>query len=195
MSARRSVCFLLFNDVEVLDFAGPFEVFTATDELSRGESFRVFTVTPDGQAVRSANGLRVLPDHAMAAAPLCDILVIPGGVGTRALLKDDGVLDWIARTAPKAELVMSVCTGSLLLGKLGLLDGLTVTTHHEVVALLEKVAPRATVVRNQRFADHGRICTAAGVSAGIDLAFHVVSRLLGDEVAQRTADYIEYERR
>ena len=195
MSARRKVCILLFDDVELLDFAGPMEVFTAADELSRGERFEVFTVSPTGQTVRTANGLRVLPDHPMEASPPFDLLVVPGGFGTRALLKDETVLSWIARSAAGAEIVMSVCTGSLLLGKLGLLDGLRVTTHHEVVALLERLAPRATVVRDQRFADHGRICTAAGVSAGIDLALHLVARLHGAEAAQRTASYIEYEQR
>jgi transcriptional regulator GlxA family with amidase domain len=195
MTKRRNVSILLFDDVEVLDFAGPFEVFTAADELLGYMAFCVGTVAESAGQIRAHNGLTVVADRSVATAPAPDVLVIPGGFGTRRLLDRPALLDWVKSVHATAEVVLSVCTGSLVLAKAGLLDGLTVTTHHEVLPLLEKLAPRSTVVRGERFLDHGKICTAAGVSAGIDASLHLVGRLMNPETATRTADYIEYERR
>ena len=192
---RRKVALLLFDDVEVLDFAGPYEVFTATDELHDRKAFDVYTVAASDRIVRAVNGLLVQPHHTFLTAPAPDILIVPGGFGTRALLHNSTVLQWVREQSTGAEITMSVCTGALVLGKLGLLDGLGVTTHHELLDMLEEIAPKATVLRRERFTDNGRICTAAGVSAGIDLSLHVVSRLLGPDAAERTAHYIEYDRR
>jgi transcriptional regulator GlxA family with amidase domain len=189
---RRTVAILLFDEVEVLDFAGPFEVFAVTDELSDYQLFRVATVAQEKRAIRARNGLSVNPDHSFADCPRPDILIVPGGFGTRALLKNPAVLDWIRSVNATAEIVASVCTGSVLLGRAGLLDGLKVTTHHECFALLREHAPRATVVETDRFLDNGRILTAAGISAGIDLSLHLVARLHGTASAQKTARYMEY---
>ncbi len=188
----RNVSILLFDDIEVLDFAGPFEVFAVTDELSGHQLFNVHTVAFNAGTLRARNGLQVVPDHTLGSAPPPDILVIPGGNGSKALLNQSAVLDWIARAAPQAELVASVCTGARLLAKLGLLDGLRATTHHECFAELRALAPKATFLEDVRFTDNGRILTAAGISAGIDLSLHIVARLHGVDVAQRTADYMEY---
>jgi transcriptional regulator GlxA family with amidase domain len=195
MSARQQVGILLFDGVELLDFAGPFEVFSAADELRGGSAFEVWTVAAGPEPVRTHNGLVVVPRHAFSSAPRPDLLIVPGGFGTRALLHQPDVLDWIQAAAGSAGLVVSVCTGSLVLAKLGLLDGLRVTTHHQLFDLLAELAPSATLVRGARFTDNGRICTAAGVSAGIDLSLHLVGRLLGEAAAAETAHYIEYERR
>jgi transcriptional regulator GlxA family with amidase domain len=189
---RRTVAILLFDEVEILDFAGPFEVFAVTDELSDHQFFRVVTVAPEKRAIRARNGLSVNPDHAFADCPQPDILIVPGGFGTRALLKNQAALDWIKSVNATAEIIASVCTGSLVLGRAGLLDGLKATTHHECFALLREHAPRATVVETDRFLDTGRILTAAGISAGIDLSLHLVTRLHGAAVAQKTARYMEY---
>jgi transcriptional regulator GlxA family with amidase domain len=189
---RRTVAILLFDEVEVLDFAGPFEVFAVTDELADHRLFRVVTVALEKHVIRARNGLSVNPDHALADCPPPDILIVPGGLGTRALLKNQPVLEWIKSVNATAEIVASVCTGSLVLGRAGLLDGLRATTHHEALDLLREHAPRTTVVETERFVDNGRILTAAGISAGIDLSLHLVARLHGVQVAQKTARYMEY---
>jgi len=189
---RRTVAILLFDDVEVLDFAGPFEVFSVTDELADYQLFHVQTVAIARESVRARNGLQVVPDHTLETAPAPDILIVPGGSGSRALLDQTAVLDWIRHQAKRAELVASVCTGARLLARAGLLDGWSVTTHHENLTELAALAPAATVVADRRFIDHGRIATSAGISAGIDLSLHLVARLHGRAVAERTARYMEY---
>ena len=191
---KRHVAILVFDEVEVLDFAGPFEVFAVTDELRGGNTFNVYTVAPRPGPIRARNGLRVLPDHTLADAPAPHLLVVPGGFGTRALLQQPDLLAWVQRQAAAAELVMSVCTGALVLGRAGLLDGLRATTHHECFGLLREVSPRTEVVETERFVDNGKVLTAAGISAGIDCALHVVERLHGLDAAAATARYMEYRR-
>ncbi len=189
---HRTVAILLFADVEVLDFAGPFEVFSVTRELAGDGLFDVHTVGLTRDPIRARNGLQVVPDHTLESVPAPDVLIIPGGYGTRALLEHAGVLDWVRRQAARAEIVASVCTGSLLLAKAGLLAGLPATTHYQCFDLLRQLEPTATVREDVRFTDHGRVLTAAGISAGIDLSLHIVARLHGVETAQRTAAYMEY---
>jgi transcriptional regulator GlxA family with amidase domain len=189
---RKTVAILLFPEVEVLDFAGPFEVFAVTDELRGYDTFDVITVAETSAPIRARNGLRVLPDHTFTTCPRPDLLIIPGGFGTRALLKNEPVLAWIRTQAASAELVMSVCTGAFMLAKLGLLDGLRATTHHECLDDLRALAPAATLDATARFHDNGKFLTAAGISAGIDCSLHVVARLLGPEAAATTTRYMEY---
>jgi transcriptional regulator GlxA family with amidase domain len=189
---KKTVAILLFPDVEVLDFAGPFEVFAVTDELRGYYTFNVITVAETVAPIRARNGLQVLPDHSFTTCPSPHVLIIPGGFGTRALLKNEPVLAWLRTQTASAELVMSVCTGAFLLARLGLLDGLRATTHHERLDDLRALAPAATVDATARFHDNGKILTAAGISAGIDCSLHVVSRLLGPAAAATTARYMEY---
>jgi transcriptional regulator GlxA family with amidase domain len=198
-TTRRNVGILIFDDIEVLDFAGPFEVFSRTRlqpgaESRRSEEsapFRVFTVARTRQPVTATGGLTVLPRHAFDDAPRIDLLLVPGGWGTRALLADQSTLDWIRRTAATAERVASVCTGALLLGAAGLLRGRRATTHHAALDAFAALGTGATVERNVRFIDDG-VVTSAGVAAGIDMAFHLVESLHGRAVAEETAHYIEY---
>jgi transcriptional regulator GlxA family with amidase domain len=189
---KKNVALFLFPEVEVLDFAGPFEVFAVTDELRGYYTFNVITVAETVAPIRARNGLQVLPDHSFTTCPSPHVLIIPGGFGTRALLKNEPVLAWLRTQAASAELVMSVCTGAFLLARLGLLDGLRATTHHERLDDLRALAPAATVDATARFHDNGKILTAAGISAGIDCSLHVVSRLLGPAAAATTARYMEY---
>lgn len=191
---KRKVALLLFADVEVLDFAGPFEVFAVTDELRGHDTFQVYTVAEAATPIRAKNGLTVVPDFTLVEAPKPDVLIVPGGSGTRALLGRPAVLNWIQQEATSAEIVMSVCSGALVLAKIGLLDGLAATTHHEVMPFLAQLAPRSLLKPEERFTDNGKICTSAGISAGIDLSLHLVERLLGKDVANTTANYMEYER-
>lgn len=189
---KRNIAILLFDDVEVLDFAGPFEVFAVADELKEHEVFNVVTVAASPASIRAHNGLVVVPDCLLESAPAPQVLIVPGGLGARRLMLSPPVMDWIAARARTAEIVMSVCTGALVLGKLGLLDGLRATTHHENFAELRELAPHAIVDETARFTDNGKILTAAGISAGIDCSLHVVSRLLGADAADATARYMEY---
>ena len=195
---KLNVGILLFNQVEVLDFAGPFEVFSRTRlvpglESRRSEDsapFFVFTVATGRAPITATAGLQVLPHYAFADAPPIDILVVPGGSGTRALLADSGTLDWIRNAAQAARLVTSVCTGSLLLAKAGLLEERRATTHWGALDLLGSIGS-VRVDRDRRVVDDG-VVTSAGVASGIDMAFYVVETLFGREVAQETARYIEY---
>lgn len=192
---KKHVAILIFDDVEILDFAGPFEVFAVTDELRAHEEFHVFTVSELRTTIRARNGLKIVPDFTLETCPAAHVLVIPGGSGSRALLGRQLLLEWVRKQARGAEVVMSVCTGALILAKAGLLDGLRATTHHENIDELRELATAAVVTGEERFTDNGKVCTSGGISAGIDLSLHVVGRLLGQEVADTTARYMEYERR
>jgi transcriptional regulator GlxA family with amidase domain len=192
---RTNVAILVFDDVEVLDFAGPYEVFAVTDELRSHSAFDVATVATAHGTVRAHNGLKVIPDFSIDDCPPPRILVVPGGWGTRALLHNTVLIDWILKKSRVAEVTMSVCTGALLLAQAGILDGRRVTTHHEALDTLRKLAPKAIVDPGPRFHDTGSVLTAAGISAGIDCSLHLVGRLLGDDASAATAAHMEYERR
>lgn len=190
----RKVAILIFDEVEVLDFCGPFEVFAVTASgPDRQPHFEVFTVAEQRAPVLARNGLSVNPRYALHDCPQPDILVVPGGYGTRRELNNPALIDWIKATAEKAELVMSVCTGSLLLARAGLLAGAAATTHWAAMDLLREVAPDTDVRADRQFIDNGRVLTSAGISAGIDLSLHVVARLLGDAMAEATARWMEYK--
>ncbi len=191
-SAVNNVGLFLFDDIELLDFAGPYEVFSVTSELSDYTLFRVFSVSEDGEEIRTVNGLKVKPDFAFDNHPPIDILVIPGGVGTKKEMDKSAIVEWIRWNSDRAKMTVSVCSGARILARMGLLDGMEVTTHHEVFDDIRRIAPRATLNQKARFVDNGRILTAGGISAGIDVAFHIVRKLHGDEVADRTARYMEY---
>jgi len=191
----RNTAIVLFDEVEVLDFAGPFEVFSVTGRRQQLEPFNVYTVAERAAPVLARNGLSVNPRSTFSDAPKPDILVIPGGFGTRREMRNPVMLEWIARTAKESELALTVCTGALILGATGLLDGLAATTHWAAFEELRAVAPKAELRPGERIVDNGRIVLSAGVSAGIDMSLHVVARLLGAEMARETARYMEYEGR
>jgi transcriptional regulator GlxA family with amidase domain len=190
----RQVAIAIFDEVEVLDFAGPFEVFGVCGRRSGPVPFEVYTIAEGPRPVIARNGLSVNPmrvfDDASARA---DIVLVPGGFGTRREMRNPAMLQWVRRAAADAELVLSVCTGALILGSAGLLDGLEATTHFGAYDELQAAAPSCVVRRDMRYVDSGRIITSAGVSAGIDMSLHVVARLLGDDAARETARYMEYE--
>jgi transcriptional regulator GlxA family with amidase domain len=189
----RNVGILIFDDVEVLDFCGPFEVFAVTGRQSDAKPFHVYTIAERRDPVAARGGLSVNPTHTLADCPRPDVLVVPGGFGTRRLMEHKPVIDWIRGAAGEAELVLSVCTGALLLGKAGLLDGQPATTHHAALELLRQAAPRAAVRGEQRIVDNGALVISAGISAGIDAALHVVSRLVGEGAAAEAAAHMEYD--
>jgi putative intracellular protease/amidase/YHS domain-containing protein len=182
----RKVAILLYEGVELLDFAGPGEVFAAG-----GGEFEVYTVAASVEPVTSQGFVRVTPEHGFASAPPPDVLVVPGG-NARAVLDDEASMAWIRAAAADAELVLSVCNGALILARAGLLDGGRATTHHGSLDALASMAPETEVLRDRRWVDNGKVITSAGVSAGIDAALHAVARLIGPATATGIARYMEY---
>jgi transcriptional regulator GlxA family with amidase domain len=192
MPTTRKLAILIFDDVEVLDFCGPFEVFSVASRFTEPPAFHVFTVAEKAGSVLTRGGLSVNPHHRLTDCPRPDLFLVPGGQGTRKEMHNLTLIDWIKTSSQNAELVLSVCTGSLLLAKAGLLDGLEGTTHHSAIDLLRQTAPRTTVHADRRFVDNGRVICSAGIAAGIDMSLHVVARLLGSEGAEKTARQMEY---
>lgn len=189
----KNVAILIFDEVEVLDFCGPFEVFSVTGKRSNLNPFHVYTVAQTDEPVLARNNLSVNPSHSLSDCPEPDILLVPGGYGTRTEMHNPILIDWINRRAEKAELVLSVCTGALLLAKAGLLDGLSATTHHGAIDLLKEIAPKTKVFESERIVDNGKVILSAGISAGIDMSLYAVGRLLGEAQAEETAAYMEYD--
>ncbi len=192
MPTTRNLAILIFEDVEVLDFCGPFEVFSVANHFTDPPAFNVFTLAEKPGPVLTRGGLSVNPHYRLADCPQPDVLLVPGGQGTRKEMHNAVLIDWIKARSQEAELVLSVCTGALLLAKAGLFDGLAATTHHGAMELLRQVAPKTTVHADRRFVDNGRVVCSAGIAAGIDMSLHVVARLLGSDVAEQTARRMEY---
>jgi transcriptional regulator GlxA family with amidase domain len=192
-TTMKNVAILIFDAAEVLDFCGPFEVFSAVGERIKPAPFNVYTVAESNRPVLANNNLSVNPAYTLSDCPRPDILLVPGGIGTRKQMQNPVLLEWIKQRAAEAELLLSVCTGALVLGKAGLLDGLSATTHHSAMALLKEVAPKSTVLEKERIVDNGRIILSAGISAGIDMSLYVVEKLLGEGPAAETAAYMEYD--
>lgn len=194
---RKQVGILLFENIEVLDFCGPFEVFSVTrlnEEKRREESspFNVFLVAETKKPVVTTGGMKVLPDYDLDDCPGLDILVVPGGWGTRKEMNNERLLGWIADRSRQVETLTSVCTGALLLGKAGLLDGKRATTHWRSLDWMQELFPKTIVEKQLHFVEEGALFTSAGISAGIDMALKVVSRYFGEAIARATAKHMEY---
>ena len=189
----RRVCIVIFDEVEVLDFCGPFEVFSVTGGRQGLTPFDVCTVSEEMKVIKTRGGLSVNPGHTFESCPRPDIILVPGGMGTRREMNNPKMLQWLRRHAKSAELVLSVCSGALVLAKAGLLNGLKATTHHDALDELRAIHPDIGVDGQRRFIDNGRVIVSAGISAGIDMSLHVVARLLGREQALETARYMEYK--
>jgi transcriptional regulator GlxA family with amidase domain len=190
----RNVAIIAHDGMEILDFAGPSEVFAAAAGIGASgdkPAFRVYTVGLSRAPVTSQGFVRIVPEFTIDDAPKPDILVIAGGGGA-ALMNDPKAMAWIKGVAAKAEVSLTVCTGAFVLAKTGMLDGRDVTTWFDAIPRLREAQPALRVHDGRRFIDSGNVVTTAGVSAGIDGSLHVVARLLGREVADRTARYMEY---
>lgn len=190
----RNVAILIFDDAEVLDFCGPFEVFAVSRDYHDHTTalFNVYTVAEKDAPVIARNGLSVNPNFTLANCPQPDIVLVPGGRGTRAAMNNPVLIDWLKQQAAQVEQMLSVCTGALVLGKAGLLDGLSATTYHTAFDELRDAAPNTTLRPGERFVDNGTVVTSAGVSAGIDMSLYIVAKLHGIEQAHWTAQYMEY---
>jgi transcriptional regulator GlxA family with amidase domain len=183
----------LFEGAEELDWAGPWEVLAAWAQGWPHDGVEVFTVARADGPVTSAKGLRVLPDHTWTSAPPVDVLVYPGGAGTRRELADEAVLDWLRSLRARETLMTSVCTGSLVYAAAGLLRDRPATTWWGALDRLAELDPTIEVRPDDRFVDSGEVVTAAGVSAGIDMALHLVARLHSAERAKEVRRYIQYD--
>ena len=194
---RKRVGILLFNDIEVLDYCGPFEVFSVVrlEEESRRQEpspFEVVLVAETMDVITTTGGMQVLPMASFADCAPLDILVVPGGFGTRKEMLNEAMLRFAREQARRCEIVASVCTGALILGKAGLLDGLRATTHWRFLDLLKELCPGVQVDETSQVVDEGKILTSAGISAGIDLSFRIVARCFGEPIARATARHMEY---
>jgi transcriptional regulator GlxA family with amidase domain len=193
MDNRMKVGIFVFNEVEVLDFAGPFEVFS----LSKNGDDKLFEVVIIGETnepISARNGLKILPAAIFKDNLNLDILIIPGGYGAEEIeIKNKTVIDWITDQQKKVKILASVCTGAILLAECGLLNNKKATTHCMDIDRLEHDYPKIEVVRNKKFVDEGEIITSGGISAGINMSFHIVSRLFGADIARSTAKRMEYD--
>ena len=190
---KRNVGIVVFDGVEVLDFAGPYEVFSVAGEVIDPGAFNVYLIAESANTIAGRNDFRVEPHHTFADCPEPHIFLVPGGPGTRIEENRPEMVDWVSARAEAAELVLSVCTGARILAKAGLLDGLEATPHWVSIDELKEMAPAATVHDNRRFVDNGKVVTSAGVSAGIDMSLHIVARLCGEKAATETAHFMEYD--
>ena len=189
----RTIGILLFGDFEELDAIGPWEVLSFWTRQFPGDGWQVTTLSRDGLPVTAAKGLVVHPEHSYETVPPMDVLVYPGGQGTRPQLHDDAQLDWVRRQRGEVPLMTSVCTGSLVYARAGLLKGRPATTHWGSLDLLQELDPTIEVRPDDRFVDDGDVVTAAGVSAGIDMALHLVARLHSVERAREVRRGIQYD--
>ena len=182
----------LFDEAEELDWAGPWEVLASWAKFHPDEA-EVFTFARAEGPITCAKGLRVLPHYTWDDAPAIDVLVYPGGQGTRQHLGDEEIYSWLRRLSDHDALITSVCTGSLVLADAGLLDGRSATTHWASIDFLGTLGHNLTVKPDDRFVDSGEVITASGVSAGIDMALHLIARLHSKERAVEVRRYIQYD--
>lgn len=194
---RKRVGIVLFDNIEVLDFCGPFEVFSVTrlDEEKRREEqspFEVMLVAEKDGPIVATGGMKVIPDHTFESCPKLDILVVPGGLGAYEEIKNPAMLDWLRLRAAEVETLTSVCIGAMLLGVAGLLEGRHATTHWRLLDRMRETFPAVTVEYDQHVVEDGQIFTSAGISAGIDMTLKVVARHYGEAIARAAARYMEY---
>lgn len=190
----QTVLIFLFNEVEVLDFAGPFEVLSLAQKNNQ-PFFNVQTISETGEAIRARNGLTVQPNYSFETwdgDP--DLVIIPGGYGAREVeIHNQHILTWIKKINERTNILASVCTGALLLAEAGLLNGKRATTHWASLDRFKTEYPSVLVERDVKFVDEGDIITSAGISAGINMSFHLVKKLVGVESARETAKRMEYD--
>lgn len=191
VTRKRNVAVLLYEHVDGLDFCGAFDIFATASDW--GKDFYTYTVSEKSELINTISSFTIAPKYNFSDCPKPDILVVPGGIGARTEMNNSELTSWIRCTSENAEIVLSICTGALLLAKADLLSGLKVTTNQRAMDLLAQVAPKdCEIVRNVRYVDNGKIVMSAGVTAGMDASLHVVSKLLGEERAVETASRLEY---
>lgn len=197
MMNRKRLGIVVFDDIEVLDFCGPFEVFSVTrlnEELRREQvsPFEIALIAQHEKTIVTTGGMKVIPDVTFSNAPALDILVVPGGWGTRREMHNEVMLDFVRQQAATVETLASVCTGALILGNAGLLNGLRATTHWRSLEMMQQLFPQVTVDTSSHVVSQGKVITSAGISAGIEMALQIVAQYYGESVARSTARHMEY---
>lgn len=193
MIKKVKVGIFIFNDVEVLDFAGPFEVFSLANK-NNNLIFEVFTISENEEIIKAKNGLMVKSNYTFNDNYEIDILIIPGGYGAEKIeIQKEKTLNWIIKQSKKIDILASVCTGALLLAECGILRNKKATTHWMDLDRLESDYPDIEVIRNVKYVDEGNILTSGGISAGINMSFHIIRKLFGIEIAKSTAKRMEYD--
>jgi len=188
-----NVAIFIFDDVEVLDFAGPFEVFNVTGEVIDPAPFNTHTVALNEEPIKARGNLSIHPHYSIDNCPTPDIILLPGGSGSRRLMKDERVLNWIAKHVDSLEKLLSVCTGAFFIAHSGLLKGLSATTHHDAFPEFREAFPDIALIEDKRYVEHGKIITAGGISAGIDMSLYVVEQLLGEEKLALALEEMEWQ--
>ncbi|WP_418180904.1 DJ-1/PfpI family protein [Aliarcobacter lanthieri] len=194
---QKVVGIFVFDDIEVLDFCGPFEVLSVTrlDETKRLETlspFDVKLISIKKEVIFTKGNMKIIPDFDFEDCPKLDILIVPGGMGTRKLMYDEKVLEFVKQKSKEVELLSSVCTGSLILANAKLLEGVQATTHWKSLQRMEEEFKNVKVCRDKHFVEDKNIISSAGISAGIDMALYIVKRYFGEEVSRTTAKHMEY---
>lgn len=184
----RTLGIVLFKNFELLDVCGPAEMFG-----NLGKRLRIVMVADKAGPVTSKQGPKLIADYSFSDCPPLDLIMMPGGVGTLSQLTNSTLLDWLKDRAPKAEIVTSVCSGASVLAKAGLLDGRPATTNKQYYRVCTAPGPNVKWQKEARWVDDGNIVTSSGVSAGMDMALHVIARLYGTETANKIADGTEYQ--
>ncbi len=191
---KKTVTIFLYDDVEVLDFAGPLDVFLLANEHGKNKLFDVRTVAKKKDPVIAAyNGLSINPQYEISEITKTDILVIPGGNDISDLLADEDTIQWVRELGDGADHVLSVCSGSLVLAKAGLLEGLKATTHHADMLELTSLAPNTEIMDGVKFVDNGKVITSAGITTGIDMCLHALEKICGPDIAKQTKISLEYK--
>lgn len=183
----------IFENVEVLDFTGPFEIFNSANRILKKDYFSVYTVAEKINKIHTRNSLQVTPDYSIQNCPPPDILVIPGGEGRKIQMNNRIILDWINTSFNKLQFLLSICTGAFILGNTCLLNGLNATTHHLSYDEFEKSFPEIHLIRNVPYVDNGKIITSAGISTGMKASLYLLDKISGGNLGKRTADYMEYD--
>ena len=190
---QRNVAIFIFDGVEVLDFAGPFEVFKVTGEVNDLAPFNTYFVALTEEPIKARVKLSINPQYSIDSCPTPDIILLPGGDGRRRLMKDERVLGWIARHVDNLEKLLSVCTGAFYIAHSGLLNELSATTHHGAFSEFRETFPDIELIEDQRYVENGKIITAGGISAGIDMSLYVIEQLLGEEKLALTLEEMEWQ--
>lgn len=185
---------LIFDEVEVLDFAGPFEVFSIATDDNATKLFNVSIIAEANRIITARNGLKVLPDYSLQDTNKIDILIIPGGFGAETVeFKNKALLEWIIETNQKTIITASVCTGAIILAETKLLDNKKATTHWMDIDRLKKDYPAIQVMTNKKYVEDGKFITSGGISAGINMSLYIIEKLFGNETAVNTAKRMEYD--
>lgn len=193
MKGKIEVGIFVFNEAEVMDFAGPFEVFSLA-EKNANKLFNVTLIGESGSQISARNGFKVLPSYSFTNHPDLDILIVPGGYGAEEIeIRNERTLSWLKAQFENVRILASVCTGALLLAECGFLNNKSATTHWMDIERLERDYPKVNVIRNVKFVDEEYLWTSGGISAGINMSFHMIKKLCGAEVAKETAKRMEYD--